>query len=218
VAFLSPQGGRQTDRSRLLRERQPTREKAQKQIETLRRFKSIGSFGILRGRVLMGEYEANAVSHANVVASTLPDHSQFFASTDDEGEYEFPPLPPARYKIAVDPIGSFRPDNSEIQIDRGKCWDLTLKKYPHARIAGHVHHSDGSPVRVLPVLLLKPDEESWTTSSTDARGYFHFDSLRAGNYIVGIDFGGSADWKNTSGVGGSLPRATLYYPAVTDRF
>ena len=193
---------------------------AKDEIETLRRLKTIGEFGILRGSVMKGRsFEGRSVPHASVVAHSISDNSQFATTTDQDGRYEFPPLPSAKYKLTVDPIGSFRPDDSQIEIRRGGCWDLTLLRYPHARLGGHLQRSDGSPLPGVAVLLTDESEEWWMTSKTDARGHFVFDSQPAGKYLVGIDVPHAGAWQNTSGGGprGSAPKASLYYPGVQNR-
>src|SRR5215831_4942832 len=82
---------------------------AQKQIETLRRLKTIGDFGILRGSLVRGGYlERKTVPNARVVARRASDDIQFVATTGSDGNYEFPPVPPGEYKLTADPVGSFQ--------------------------------------------------------------------------------------------------------------
>src|SRR6202041_2845705 len=38
-----------------------------------------------------------------------------------DGRYEFPPLPPDKYKITVRPIGSNKPGDSEVDLTSGRC-------------------------------------------------------------------------------------------------
>jgi hypothetical protein len=192
---------------------------AQDQIETLRRLRGIGDFGILRGRVIRGtSVEAQPVPAANVVAHQLAGHEQFVARTDDQGRFEFQPLSPGRYKLIVDPIGSFRPDDSEIDVKRGGCWGLTLLKSPHAQLSGHVRHSDGSPVLGMGVLLTSDDGSGWIIRNVDAHGLFQFESLRPGKYVIGINLPNAPPWKyGGAGGGGNPPTAFLYYPGVPDR-
>jgi hypothetical protein len=192
---------------------------AQAQIETLRRLKTIGDLGILRGRVTRGiSFEGKAVPNANVVAHELSDGTRFVTTTDADGRYEFQPLPPGKYKVKVDPIASFQPDDSEIEVNRGGCWDLSLSKYPHARLQGHVQHSDGSPTPGMGVILASEDGSSWSISNADAHGHFHFDSLRPGKYVLGVHLPTAPPWKyGGAGGGGNPPNASLYYPGVPNR-
>lgn len=194
---------------------------AEKQIDTLRRLQNIGDFGILRGRVLNGElFHGKEVPSARVIAQRESDKLQSTAITDAEGRYEFQPLPPGEYKITVDSIGSQQPDEDGANITRGSCWDVTLSRSPHAQISGHVHRSDGSPMADVPVMRIEPngDGSSYDTTLTDARGYFTFDGLRPGEYVVAINLPGSPPWEfGACGGACEVPPASLYYNGVAER-
>ena len=82
-------------------------DEAQNQIVTLRRLGKIGNVGILRGRVVRGEwFSAEVVPNAEVAAIRQADGHRFYCVTDPDGRYEFPPLSPRKYKITVQPVGS----------------------------------------------------------------------------------------------------------------
>ncbi len=193
--------------------------RVENQVETLRHLQNIGDFGILRGRVMRGESIDGKVVHgARVIAQRQSDNLRFVATTGADGHYEFRPLPPGNYKIMVDSAGSPRPDDSEIEVSGGACWDLTLDRSPHAQISGHVHHSDGSPMPNVWVILIEPDGSSYNTTHTDASGYFTFDSLGPGDYVVGINLPGAPAWKDAGCSGAcEVPHASLYYNGVTER-
>lgn len=158
------------------------------QIDTLRRLEKIGDFGIVRGEVWRRySFEGAPVSQAKVTARRLSDGTQFVSVTGTDGRYEFRQLPPGDYKITVDPVESFRADASEIDVNRGTCWDLTLSKSPHARLAGHVQRSDGSPVAKAEVILMGVKDSPFIHSQTDSRGHFSFESLPPGDYVVGMN-------------------------------
>jgi len=193
---------------------------AQKQIETLRRLKTIGDFGILRGSVMRGGYlERKTVPNARVVARRASDDIQFVATTGSDGNYEFPPVPPGEYKLTADPVGSFQADAGGANLTRGSCWHVTLSRYPHAELGGRVQHSDGSPLPQVDVLIMSEDETWFTTEKADEHGYFHTDSLRPGKYVIGINLPGAPPWKVGGGGGAGLeiPPASLYYPGVQGR-
>lgn len=103
--------------------------KAQERIEILRRLKTIGDYGILRGHVLRGEfYDGAPVSNARVVARRKSDKRKFVTRTDGDGHYELDPLPPGEYKVTVDRIDSFKPDSNDMELSAGACWDSTIAK------------------------------------------------------------------------------------------
>lgn len=194
---------------------------AQQQLETLRRLRSIGENGILRGRVMQGPFgERNSIPNAHVVARRTTDDAQFVATTDADGRYEFQPLPPGRYKINVDPVRSFRPDESGVDIKSRVCWDLTLSRSPHAQLGGHLQHSDGSAAAQVPVLIMTVDEQWFTTQKSNAQGYFRFDPLPPGKYVVAINLPGGSEWKLDGCAGACkdrIPAASLYYPNMQNR-
>lgn len=102
---------------------------AQEKIETLRRLQNIGDLGILRGHVQRGPHsviQGEAVPNAHVVARRTSDNKQFVAVTDAGGRYEFQPVPPGKYKLALDRIDFFHADDAELDVSRGACWDLTF--------------------------------------------------------------------------------------------
>ncbi len=187
---------------------------AQEQIEILRRLENIGDFAILRGRVMQGtRFEGQPVPFAHVIANRESDDIQFVSTAGADGRYEFQPLPPGKYKITVHSAGSTQPDDDGVELSRGSCWDLTLTRSPHARLGGHVHRSDGSSMANVDVIIMNADNSWFTTSQTDARGSFTFDSLKPGEYVVGINLPGAPAWENAGGAGeGVAPQtASLYY-------
>jgi len=139
--------------------------------------------------------------------------------TNPDGSFRINGLPPGSYKLAADPIWPFRADDSGIELKRGTCEDVTLKRSPHAQIGGHVQHPDGSPMAQAHVLLIWQDETGYNTTESDEHGYFHFDSMRAGKYVVGIKLPGTPRWKygSAGGKGVDIPKASLYYPGVRNR-
>jgi hypothetical protein len=192
----------------------------QKQIATLRRLKNIGGAAILQGQVVRGNsFDGKAVANARVTATGQLGDEQYVSTTDEDGRYEFEPLLPGKYKITVEHSGTYKPDDSAIELRRGACWDLTLSRSPHARIRGHVSRSDGSPVSGLDVVLVDSGDVGYSTIQTDKSGKFEFSSLTPGQFVVGIDFPNSPDWFNGSGGGSgvAIPPASMFYPGVVSR-
>jgi hypothetical protein len=199
--------------------------KAREQIETLRRLKTMGDFGLLRGNVLRGPSYSNRkpVPGVRVIATRSSDYATFFATTDADGGYEFQPVPVGKYELAVDAIGSMYVGDAALKVTGGLCWNVTLWKSPeppHARLSGRVKRSDGSPAPKIPVLIIYEDGSGYTAQESDADGYFHEDSLRPGKYRVGINLPGAPAWKD-SGCSGAcqnqIPEASLYYPGMHNR-
>lgn len=192
---------------------------AQEEVETLRKLKSIGNLGIIRGSVESGPLgERRAVPGAQVVASRKLDKAQFFAATDDNGRFEFAPLTPGAYKLTVDPMGSFRPNDSGVDVKSGSCWNVTISKSPHGRISGRVRHPDGSPAPGVRVLIIDADGSGFNTIESDANGSFSSDGMTSGKYMVVINSPDAPRWK-MSACGGicDIPQGALYYPWMHDR-
>jgi hypothetical protein len=192
---------------------------AQEEIETLRQLKAIGNFGIIRGSVERGYFgERKAVPGAQVVASRKSDGTQFYAASDTNGHFQFAPLAPGTYKLTVDRIGSFRPDDSTLDVKNGSCSNVTMSRSPHARISGHLRHPDGSPASKEPVLIIDADGSGFNTIESDARGYFSSDGMTPGKYLVAINSPDAPRWK-ISACGGAceIPPGALHYPWMHDR-
>jgi hypothetical protein len=193
---------------------------AQEQIETFRRLVNIGNFAIVRGHVMQGRgFDGETVPHAHVVARREPDGAQFVASSDANGRYEFEPLPPGEYKITVGTVGSYQPDDSGAPVSSGACWDVTLSRSPHARLAGVVRHADGSPVPDVDVVIMSADNSWYMTDRADARGHFRFDSMDPGEYVVAINLPGAPPWPDGGGGGpGVAPKTeSMYFGGATNR-
>lgn len=189
---------------------------AKEQIDTLRRLETIGDRSILRGEVgrnPLGPWKP--VGHARVVAQGETENLRFVTTTDGNGRYEFPPLPAGSYKITVRPVGSFRPEDTSVDVSRGSCWHVTLTRYPRAQIGGHVRYPNGSPVAGAQALLISVDGSWWSTQQVDANGYFRYEMLDAGRYVIGVRLA-SPPPPNTV-AGGTPPQASLYYPGVIKR-
>jgi Carboxypeptidase regulatory-like domain len=189
---------------------------AKERIETLRGLETIGDRGILRGEVVrnpMGSWRP--VADAQVVAQREAGNLRFVTTTDANGHYEFPPLPAGSYKITVRPVGSFRAEDSRVDVSGGSCWDVRLTRYPHAQIGGHVRYPNGSPVVGAQALLIHVDESMWSTRQVDANGYFGYEGLDAGRYVIGVLLTSPPPPDTDSD--GTPPPASLYYPGAHNR-
>lgn len=117
----------------------------------------------------------------------------------------------------MDPIGSFQPDDSGVEVSGGDCFDLQLFRSPHAQLRGRVTGPDVSPVANVAVIMMTADDSSFSTSETDDRGYFGFDSLEPGEYVVGMNYPGAPSWQYGAGGGIVPPKASLYFGGTTER-
>jgi hypothetical protein len=191
-------------------------ERATEEIETLRRLKSIGKNGLLRGLVLDGERfgDGKPIAHAQVSAIAERDGSETIAISDADGRYEFSPLPAGGYEIKTRPVGGRQPDVSHIDVRAGECWDLTLTRQPRTEISGHIQYTDGVPAAGVDVVMIDSDLSSYITTQTRDDGTFKFESMVRSKYLVGVNYPKRADWFNGAGSGSAvkLPPASLFYP------
>jgi hypothetical protein len=193
---------------------------AQNQIATLRRLDKIGNVGILRGQVVRGEpFSGEFVPDAQITATRQSDGKQSFSVTDADGRYEFPPLPPGKYKITAQPVASYQPDDSEVDLTSGACLDITLDRSPHAKIGGRVKRSDGTPAANVAVVLIRSDNSWYQTTQTDREGYCAVNSQEPGEYVLGLNSPASPNWFDRGGAGAGvrIPPASTFYPGVANR-
>ena len=91
-------------------------------IETLRRLQNTGDLGVLRGHVQRGPYnpliQNDVVPNAHVVARRTSDNTQFVTLADADGRYEFPPVPPGKYKLTVEGMALLHGDGGELTVSR----------------------------------------------------------------------------------------------------
>ena len=122
----------------ILQESEPVSE-AGVRLETLRRLKNLVGTGLLRGRVVRkllfsisdddngnNKEDANVVPGARITVVRKSDKATFNTVSGKDGYYEFQPLPVGGYEVNVDPIGSFHPVGSFVDIEEGGCQELIL--------------------------------------------------------------------------------------------
>jgi len=209
-----------------IQESEPVSE-AGDRLETLRRLKHLVGTGLLRGRVMRelftsssddddgnNKEDANAVPGARITAVRESDKATFNTVSGRDGYYEFQPLPVGEYEVDVDPIGSFHPVGSSVDIREGECRTLILYNTSEARISGHVRWPDGKPAVNADVLLIDADGSGVIIRTTNEEGGFNFNEKEPGSYIVGARRPGAPELKY-GGCGGAgcaddLP-ADIYY-------
>jgi hypothetical protein len=189
----------------------------QEKIETLRRLQNIGDLGVLRGHVQRGSYipfiQYDAVPSAHVIARRTSDNAQFVTLADAEGRYEFPPVPPGKYKLTVEGMPLLDGDGGELTVSRGACWDITIElpKATDGSISGHVGSPDGKPFIVHPwVQIVSADSDQYKLAYVDANGNFEARGLEPGRYLVGLGI------RPGSGYFSDVP-SPIYYPGVRNK-
>jgi Carboxypeptidase regulatory-like domain len=195
-------------------------ENAEKEISTLRNLEGIGDYGILRGRVRQGDFSNSTPQPgATVIANNEQRNLKFTASTDDDGRFEFPPLPSGKYTLKTTTMSGDPPDDSSVEVKAGGCWDLSLTRPPRAHLSGQIRRANGKPVPNVDVVLSDSKNTWYVTTQTDVNGRFEFDDKTPGQYIIGINYPPRANWFNGSGGGEGIkiPPASIFYSDAFDR-
>ncbi len=189
----------------------------QERLDMLRRLQVIGDLGILRGHVQRGPnfplVQDGVVPNAHVVARRTSDNTQVVTTTDADGRYEFPPVPPGKYKLTVDSIDLLHANGGELAVNGGSCWDLTLElpKETDGSLAGHLGSPDGRPFIVHPwVQIVSLDDDRYMSAYVDAEGNFEARGVEPGRYLVGLGI------RAGSGYFSDVP-SPIYYPGVSTK-
>jgi hypothetical protein len=97
---------------------------AQEQINIFRRLKTIGDYGIVRGGIWDLDYSFT-IPNARVVARRVANDMSFVTTSGADGRYEFPPLSAGKYTLTVDPIGSRRYAEYQVNVSSGSCSEIS---------------------------------------------------------------------------------------------
>jgi hypothetical protein len=189
-------------------------------VDILRRLRNIGNSGIVRGWVMRGNpAHREPVPNSTVVARRLSDGMEFVSTADANGRYQFPALPSGKYTLTADPAESSQAGENGLDVRPGTCQDLTVSRFPPARLAGRLLHADGSPVANAEVFALSADDSSYVRAEVDEQGNFLFHSLEPGEYVLGMSPSGAKLRMESSPAGWSthVPPDSLYYPGAGPR-
>lgn len=154
------------------------------------------------------------------------DDSSHFAETDAKGFFSFPELAPGRYRVVVENPGyENESDRKDIVVLPSGCGQLTLRLSPKSEVRGRLLYRDGKPGAKLPVTMMflvpprlptpaKPERKLGssaipTHTLTDADGYFEFQKLQPGQYVLGTNLPGGV-------VRQAFGLPTTYYPGTFD--
>ncbi|MDP3153917.1 MAG: carboxypeptidase regulatory-like domain-containing protein [Archangium sp.] len=131
------------------------------------------------GRVISGKVLTTDEKPAKgaIVTAIFAAHSRFFdAVADDKGEFRLGPLPIGKYAV-VAMQGGLLPDHQ--QVDADETEPVTLELSVPRALSGVVL-ANGAPVSAATVKLEGMHRKR--TVTTDAKGEFHLERLRPGEY------------------------------------
>jgi hypothetical protein len=152
--------------------------------------------------VLVSSTAGHPLARARVTLQDVHNpRTQIFVITTDDGRFEFPNLPPAKYSLTGAKRGYITAAYDEHEgfstaIVTGSDLDtehLILRLPPAAALAGHVFDEAGDPIRRANIQLWRDDHSTglsrtqpFRNDTTDDQGLFEFAPLNPGTYFVSV--------------------------------
>jgi hypothetical protein len=190
---------------------------AQKDIARLRRLGQMTDFGLVVGNLHREVWEVDEdgaksttslpVPMHKVIAKRESDGTEFSALTDNDGDYEFEPLPSGSYYLSANTTPGLWADEGSAKVQSRGCTEFQFELHTDGGISGHVKSADGKPLEIYPsVKIQSEDGESSKSFNVDDHGYFEARGLDPGRYLVGIGIAADPDTPEW--------RSRVYYPGV----
>lgn len=143
------------------------------------------------------------LSRARVsLAETRNRGKKIIIVTSEDGHFEFPGLPPAKYSLqgakkGYNSAAYEQHEQFSTAIVTGPEFateNLMLRLTPMALITGHVTDESGDAIRGAQVVLFLEDHRGGMSrvtrvgsATSDDRGYYEFSSLQPGSYFISVD-------------------------------
>jgi hypothetical protein len=190
---------------------------AQAQIEMLRRLAHLNGSGIIMGDVTEPIWNDNKwetsipVPDHKIIAKQPANGREYAAFTDNDGHYEFEPLPPGEYQVSANTAEGLWTEEGSTTLSPRSCSLMGFSLEPDGSISGRVIAADGKPTKFVQVAIVPVSTGSlqFTSAFSDELGRFEVKALHPGRYFVGVGIQPRAG--NMDG------RSGIYYPGVRDR-
>jgi hypothetical protein len=187
---------------------------AQPSITKLRRLAAMTDSGIVQGQVTRPIWHDDEKyldytypPNHKVIAKRDSDGAEYSAVTDDDGQFEFEPLPSGSYHLSANTEKGLWAEDGPAKVHSRGCESFVLELHSDGEISGRVRSVDGKPFKVHPWIDIKSEGRGEVrTAYADERGNFDTRGLEPGRYVVGV---GIAAEPNTS-----KWRDRVYYPGV----
>src|SRR5260370_21777194 len=188
-----------------------------KYAQTIRNRPTVGRiYGTLDKRrrsrfMIVSKEPEHGPSRTGTVVIAENESARFNAVVGTDLSFEFPTLPPGKYRIRVEGLPSnLTVDSEEIEVHGGGCNELALFSASSAGIAGRLVAAGRVP-RFAQVFLIstatlgksEPSFSPWVMTDGTA-GAFQFKHVEPGRYVLGLEIGHSPTL--------DVPYASRYYP------
>ena len=183
-------------------------------IARLRRLSGMAGMALIRGHVQQAfqipdgeQYED--VSNHKLIATRKDTGAHYTVFTDDQGAYEFEPLPSGSYELTANTTAGWWAEEGRVDIHARDCRYVGFQLVPDSSISGRVRAVGADPEKVIWVEAVKVGGEESHSTFADKDGHFEFRGLRPGKYLIGVDINaqpGTPEWKHR-----------LYYPGVRQK-
>jgi len=137
---------------------------------------------------------------------------------DKHGNFRISNLPPGKFKVTLKLPEEFTIHQAEQQVsvtDRG-CGAVNYYITDNGHVGGRVFDAEGQPIAEILLSLVDPDANPKTDAinftRTDKDGRFEFTPVRAGRYVIAINYGHYPDPNHPA-----VAYPPAFYPGVTDR-
>lgn len=189
---------------------------AQAQIDTLRRLAQMNDSGIIMGQVTEPIWKGNKwetsipLSDHKIIAKQGVNGREYAAFTDNDGHYEFEPLPTGEYQVSANTTEGLWSEDGNAHVSTRSCSLMGFSLEPDGSISGRVMAANGKPAKYVQVAVVPVSAGSlqFTSGFSDELGRFEVKALHPGRYLVGVGIQPGAGNKNGQPV---------YYPGVRDR-
>lgn len=183
---------------------------AQKDVAMLRRQAQMSGFGIVKGHVQrpVWDDEDNSekfldVANHKIIATRVRNGTKYTALTDNNGSYEFEPLPSGEYDLSANTVKGLWSEEGRTDVHSHSCSYVEFELHPDGMISGHIRNARGKPFKDAYVEVIPASTDGGGGATADKNGYFEVRGLRPGRYLVGVN------------IAPQLPGELLvYYPGV----
>jgi hypothetical protein len=206
-------------KSLLLKYNSPTRliADAQAQIDTLRRLAHINDSGIIMGQVTEPIWKDNKwetsipLTDHKVIAKQQVNGREYAAFSDNDGHYEFEPLPQGEYQVSANTAEGLWAEEGSTDVSPRSCSLMSFSLEPDGSISGRVMAANGKPAKYVQVAVVPVSVGNlqFTSAFSDELGRFEVKALHPGRYLVGVGI--------QPGAGNKNGQSGVYYPGVRDR-